>query len=193
MMFETPDMRRQTILQWLREQKDLSIEELVNRLGVSTMTVHRDLDHLAKEGLVQKSYGHVALVEARAEPAAGGSATCALCGNAVPHRSAFIAQASNGVQIHACCPHCGLMLLKEHPKVYSALTRDFIYGRMVDVMHATYVVESRVLLCCVPGVLCFASTEDATSFAQGFGGIVMTFEEALTHLSRHPHHHAHIE
>ena len=180
-MRETPELRRQRILEWLQAQKSLSIEDLVSRLDVSAMTVHRDLDALVKEGLVHKSYGHASLIERKLE-SGSSPAICALCRVEVPHRTAFTIHLSDGAQLDACCPHCGLLLLRQQSRAISALMRDFIYGRMVNVLQAVYVVESRVHLCCVPTVLCFASLDDADSFTRGFGGQSMNFDQVTAYL-----------
>ncbi len=183
----SPDQRRRNILHWLQESQSLTIEELVSRLGVSVMTVHRDLDQLVKEGIARKTYGRVALVRpAQENPSA--APLCAMCHTPVSFRTAFTLHLENGKQIQACCPHCGLMLLSMTGQVASALTRDFLYHRMVNVMKAAYVVESRVHLCCVPSTLCFASLEDAQDFVLGFGGMVMDFEQATAYLTDQHHH-----
>lgn len=195
MTVQTPHQRQQQIMQWLQEQHSLPIDELVNRLEVSAMTVHRDLDQLVKSGLVQKVYGAVELVDSKNQLTSPQS-MCAMCRADIPYRTAFNLQTAAQEQVCACCPHCGLMLLQQTPQVASALTRDFIYGRMVNVVQASYVVESRVQLCCVPSVLCFATLEDAQAFQQGYGGQVMSFENTLIYLANchshnHSNHHSH--
>ncbi|MCU0514696.1 MAG: DeoR family transcriptional regulator [Anaerolineae bacterium] len=181
----TPPARRRRILAWLQTETTLSIEVLVSRLGVSAMTIHRDLDQLAREGLVQKSYGRATLVEPRPEAPAGAE-VCRVCGTPVTQRTGFWLQMATGPAWHACCPHCGLMLFNAfQPQVAAAFTRDFLYARLVNAMKALYVVNSRVHLCCLPGLLCFASPDDAASFATGFGGDVLTFEEARAYLRDH--------
>ena len=93
-------------------------------------------------------------------------------------------------QVRACCPHCGILLLSHEAEEESALAREYLYGRMVNVYQATYVLGSDVRLCCVPTVLCFASITDAEKFSHGFGGQVMNFSQALIHLaSSHQHLH----
>ncbi|MCA9981759.1 MAG: nitrous oxide reductase accessory protein NosL, partial [Anaerolineales bacterium] len=87
----------------------------------------------------------------------------------------------------ACCAHCGLLYLgqlAEQEAVPSALARDFLYGRMVNVQSAFFVVQSAVEVCCVPSTLCFATAEDATRFQQGFGGEVLTYAEAIAFLEQ---------
>ncbi|MBE2271745.1 MAG: DeoR family transcriptional regulator [Anaerolinea sp.] len=185
----SPDARRQHIMQWLVEAKSLSIEALVTRLGVSAMTVHRDLDLLAKDSLVQKSYGYVTLVE-RAEPLPTSS-VCAMCRSEVQFRTATTLQFQDGTLAQACCAHCGLLLAQHQPEIVALLTRDFVYGQMVNAFTAVYVYESRVRLCCMPSLLAFSCRDDAESFVKGFGGVALTYSEAQTLLSQHhhPNHH----
>jgi DeoR/GlpR family transcriptional regulator of sugar metabolism len=181
-MTDLPHQRQEQILEWLQVQGFATVEALASQLGVSTMTIHRDLDRLAKTGLVQKVYGGVELAKPSPQTQA---LTCALCHAEVPARTAFMAQTPSGERIPACCSHCGLLLADP---LGSALARDFIYGRMVNVARAAYVVESRVHLCCIPSILCFTGLEDAESFQRGFGGQVMTFEDVRGYLK---HHHSH--
>ena len=51
--------RHELICKWLTEDKSLSIKELSQRLGASTMTIHRDLDFLDWQGLVKRVRGGV--------------------------------------------------------------------------------------------------------------------------------------
>jgi DNA-binding Lrp family transcriptional regulator len=191
MTTRTPNQRQQQIMEWLQSQRALPIDELASRLAVSAMTVHRDLDQLVKAGLVQKVYGAVELVETR-PTSVDASTLCSLCHVDLPQRTAFVIHISAHEHVTACCPHCGLLLLQKTPQAISALTRDFIYGRMVNVMQAVYVFESRVQLCCVPSVLCFTSLDDAQAFQRGFDGEIMRFEQALAQVThRHQHQHQH--
>ena len=65
----------------------------------------------------------------------------------------------------------------------SILAKAFIYGRIVNARNASYLVKSDITLCCQPNYLCFASTQDALKFQNGFGGQIMTFDEARTALT----------
>jgi DeoR family transcriptional regulator, fructose operon transcriptional repressor len=49
--------RRQTILETLRQNGAVSITDLVQALGVSAMTVRRDLDELERRNLLRRTYG----------------------------------------------------------------------------------------------------------------------------------------
>jgi DeoR family transcriptional regulator, copper-sensing transcriptional repressor len=177
---EIPSARREQILHWLQESQTLTIDELVERLGVSTMTVHRDLDALVQSGLAVKVHGGVKLPAAPPSPTT--ALTCSMCQGSVPDRTAFVIRTTQGERLDACCPHCGLLLLDQIESIVSALAKDFIYGRMVNCWQAAYLVDCEISLCCVPAVLCFASTSDAHRFQMGFGGQVMNFAEAQNHL-----------
>jgi DeoR/GlpR family transcriptional regulator of sugar metabolism len=49
--------RRQAILELLLGQESVTVRELTERFGVSTMTVHRDLDELEDRGVLRKVRG----------------------------------------------------------------------------------------------------------------------------------------
>ncbi len=51
------EMRRQKMLEVIRSQSTVSVEELAATLDVSKMTVHRDLDLLSQQRLVRKQRG----------------------------------------------------------------------------------------------------------------------------------------
>ena len=70
-----------------------------------------------------------------------------------------------------------------NPKVATALASDYLYGRMVNVRQATFLLGSSVDLCCAPSVLCFASETDARRFQLGFGGQLYTLEQATAQLN----------
>jgi hypothetical protein len=177
-----PAERQNLILEWLAANGSLTIDALSERLEVSPMTVHRDLDALARDGRVVKVHGGVAL----AQPAPENRASlCRMCDRPVQQRTAFTIRLENGSVQTACCPHCGLLLLDDQ-KVASVLATDFLYGRVVNAAQAVYLLESQVAICCVPSVLAFADADDARRFQKGFGGKPMTFTEARHHL--HEHH-----
>jgi DeoR family transcriptional regulator, copper-sensing transcriptional repressor len=180
-MADIPSARQRRIMSWLREQKTLTIDQLVQKLGVSTMTVHRDLGTLEKAGLVEKVHGGVTLADVFAPDSRG----CQLCGRPLEARTQFTLQTEAGEQLEACCPHCGFLLLDDCKSVARVLLRDYLYGRVLNAAQAYFVVDSDVALCCLPSTLCFASCSDAERFQRGFGGQVMDFETAQRHLLAH--------
>lgn len=189
-MPDLPNVRQEQILKWLGESQSLSIEDLVNRLHVSVMTVHRDLDQLVRSGQVAKVHGGVMLDQPR-EQHQRAIQLCRACGIPAPERTMMIIQLPKSEPYHACCPHCGFFLLKELSSNASVLAREFIYGRMVNASQAFYLAESSVTLCCQPSHLCFACIEDAQRFQQGFGGQILTYDDALQQAAAHHQHSPH--
>ena len=61
-MFVTGEERREVLLTFLRKRETASVDELADRLGVSRMTVHRDLDRLAELSMVRKIRGGATLL-----------------------------------------------------------------------------------------------------------------------------------
>ncbi len=183
-MSSLPSQRQELIMKWLKDKQALTIDELCQEFGVSNMTIHRDLDALVQAGVAEKVHGGVTL----AKPKTADPSLCRMCGLPVTIRTGFVIHLQSGEMFQACCPHCGLLSM-EGQAIKSALTSDFIYCRMTNVLQATYVIESRVLLCCAPSVLCFSMVEDAVSFQAGFGGQIASYTEAQHWLSAQHYHH----
>jgi DeoR/GlpR family transcriptional regulator of sugar metabolism len=70
--------RRSRILALVDEQGAVKVSELVEELGVSDMTVRRDIDSLAEQGLVERVHGGVLAVGGRSSEEPGFSAKSAL-------------------------------------------------------------------------------------------------------------------
>jgi DeoR/GlpR family transcriptional regulator of sugar metabolism len=181
-----PSERQAQIVAWLQEEKRLTIKQFVARFGVSGMTIHRDLDQLAADGLVEKVHGG-AVWRSAVLPVMGETAVCHLCGGAVMERTGFVVMQQGGEKLSACCPHCGILLMQQVADVSSALTPDFLHGRRVNVFQAVFVVGSEVRVCCLPSTICFATQEEGEKFQRGFGGKVLDFAGVAAHL-RDCHH-----
>lgn len=181
-MSDLPAVRQSQILEWLQHTPTLTIEQLAERLHVSIMTVHRDLNELARAGRVEKVHGGVTLPSS---PSAASSASCALCEMHIQGRTTVAIQTQTGDSLQTCCPHCGFLLLNDLKQVTSVLVRDFLYGRMINAWQAVYLLESEVQLCCMPSVLCFATKSDARRFQAGFKGQLADFTEAQQTLLDH--------
>ncbi len=173
--------RQQQLFEWLQAQpkRTASIEAIEAQFGISSATAYREARALVQTSQAHRTRGGIKLGPPTDPPPAAGQ--CAFCGGVVHERAAFVIQQRDGTQRSACCPHCGLLALGQGD-VLAALAADFLYGRMVNTRHAYFLLGSKVDLCCKPSVLCFATQEDARRFQRGFGGQVLTLEQALTRL-----------
>ncbi len=170
-----PAERRKFILERLAEQGRVTVAELSQNLGVSPMTIHRDLNALAGQGLLRKVRGGAML------PLDVGRAvsTCPVCAGRPSARTRMTLHLTDGSSWQACCPHCGLWALAVHcQQVVAAVVPDFLTGHVVNASRATFLVGPDISLCCTPTVLAFEHRRDAERFQKGFGGEITSFEEA---------------
>lgn len=70
--------RQARILEWVREHGGVRVAELVHELGVSDMTVRRDLEYLHERGLLEKVHGGAAAIAGNALFEPGFAAKSAL-------------------------------------------------------------------------------------------------------------------
>lgn len=179
--------REKQILEYLHQHGSASIQQLVEALGVSNMTVHRDLNKLAESGQIVKKHGGAALTSETIEERA---AVCAMCRKPVTLRTVFLVQLESGEEKQACCAHCGLMMQSREPNLWQSLTADYLHGHMVSAGQAVFLVGSDVTVCCVPSVLTFGSRTDAEKFQKGFGGQVLGMNETVEYLRGMMHMHS---
>ena len=65
-------------------------------------------------------------------------------------------------------------------EVLEILCCDFFVNTTISAMNAWFVMDTTVdLSCCQPQVLPFNQREHAEGFVRGFGGIVVTYTEAM--------------
>ena len=169
--------RQREILKLIDEKKDLSIEEIRQTIGVSQATAYRETQELSQMGLVAKIPGGISQIEA-------STTRCVQCRGETNARTTFIIEQKDGKKLSACCSHCGMMALANNPNISTAMTIDFIYGKMLNVSQAWYVLNSNVVLCCSPSILSFSNQDDAARFSQGFGGYVMDYKNAQNSLNK---------
>lgn len=181
-MMQRINPRQQQILVMLRERGRLTTEEAQEATGFSRPTIYRDFQVIIDGGHAVRIPGGMAV--ATAELPLRPANTCAHCGQPISSRTAFMVQMDANRKENTCCPHCGMMTLEHHPEATSAMATDFIYGTMVSVRQAVFLAGSRVVLCCLPSVLCFGNAADAASFQAGFGGEIMSFDQ-LRHFMMH--------
>jgi len=182
--------RREYILKKLSEVGRVQVAELSQSLGVSRMTIHRDLNALAQEGLLEKVFGGA--ISAAQQETKKQDDLCLVCKRPIQPHTKVIMQSNSGEQIAVCCPHCATLLLEMRDDITSGLAVDFIHGKMINLKTATFVVNPDVEVCCTPSVICFANQEDARRFQIGFQGELATLEKAqkltLQYMSLSPEH-----
>jgi hypothetical protein len=170
------NQRQHYILESLASQGSVRIADLANSLGVSPMTIHRDLDELERAGRLRKVRGGAAPVA----PPSETDDVCVACYAPLNPRTQVVLHLADGSQRRACCPHCGLMVLsREQEEVTSFLVTDFLYGRSANGRTAAYLAESSISLCCTPTILAFEDAPSAQRFQAGFGGYLFNLDEAL--------------
>jgi DNA-binding transcriptional ArsR family regulator len=175
--------RHDFILEKLKETGRVQVADLSATLKVSRMTIHRDLDALAKEGLIEKVFGGAVL---RSEiTRKNQTGVCAVCDRPVSVHTRVVLHLEDGGQLEACCPHCALLLLDSRDDIVSGLAVDFIHGKMINLKTASFLVNPDVAVCCTPPVLCFADASEARRFQLGFNGQVASLRDAQKLTTQH--------
>jgi hypothetical protein len=96
-----------------------------------------------------------------------------------PH-TRYVIETTEGKKYVTCGVQCGLTLhLRFGDKWKSASATDLLSNRPFNVREGFYVYKSSVISDMAPGFIAFKSKVNAEKFAQGFGGQVVTYEEAL--------------
>jgi Fe2+ or Zn2+ uptake regulation protein len=154
--------RQNQIIELLAEHGSVQVDDLVNQLNVSKMTVHRDLDALEADGRLRKVHGGAALAEA------AQSNECTFCHGAIPadSRSKVTLHMVDGTQHHACCPHCGLLAVAGNTVVCAG---DRFPVRARGECALGDVCGPVLDICCAPTTLAFRRSRCRT-VAAGFGG-----------------------
>lgn len=62
-MANIPASRQQYILSRIQDEGTVNVNQLSDALDVSELTIRRDLDQLAKRGLVERTHGGASLAE----------------------------------------------------------------------------------------------------------------------------------
>ena len=113
---------------------------------------------------------------------AGGVERCIVCGMDVskyPH-TRYMIETTDGKKYTTCGVQCGLTLhLRFKDTWKSAKAADLLSNRPFDVKKGFYVYKSSVITDMAPGFIAFKRRGDAENFSKGFGGKVVTYEEAL--------------
>ena len=107
---------------------------------------------------------------------------CIVCGMDVskyPHTK-YVVMTTEGEAFSTCGVQCGLTLhLRLKEKFKSATATDLLSNRSMDAQKAFYIYKSTVITDMGPGFIAFATKTNAEKFQKGFGGKVVTYQEAL--------------
>lgn len=181
-----PAARKARIMELVERMGTIKISELSKELGVTEMTVHRDIRPLVEEGLVTKTFGGIAL-------ASGGTTItpqpdrCVICSRPNQERLSFrLIYPDNRVEA-LCCAHCGLLRYRQAAAdcTPQAICFDFVTHTTINAKSARFIMDSTIDIgCCKPQVLVFERADYAEKFVYGFGGTVLTFAEALQEINR---------
>ena len=113
---------------------------------------------------------------------AGAIERCIICGMNVykyPH-TRYVVETTDGKRYTTCGVQCGLTLhLRFKDKWKSAKAKDLLSNRPFEVKKGFYVYKSSAITDMAPGFIAFKTKVDAEKFANGFGGQVFTYEEAM--------------
>ncbi|WP_088052077.1 DeoR family transcriptional regulator [Virgibacillus dakarensis] len=176
-----PIERQNRIKELVRDKQNIKITDLSELLGVSEMTIHRDIKPLINEGVVMKTFGGISLVREQQPGNHSNVEVCVFCSRKIQDRLAYRLILSNNETEMACCAHCGLLRHRQlGKKVVQAICPDFFKQTTISAPLAWYVVDASVDIgCCKPQVLTFEQKEPADNFVKGFGGQVYTFSEVI--------------
>jgi nitrous oxide reductase accessory protein NosL len=113
---------------------------------------------------------------------AQSSGKCVKCGmdlSKYPHTK-YVVMTTDGQEHPTCGVQCGLSLhVRFQDKWKSAKATDILSNRPFEAGKGFYVHKSSVITDMAPGFIAFNLRPNAERFSQGFGGQVVTYEEAL--------------
>lgn len=174
-----PIERQNRITELIQERKSIKISELSSILGVSEMTIHRDLKPLMKDGVVTKTFGGITLKQQ--QKANLNNDICIYCNRAIHEKMGYRLILSNNTIEMTCCAHCGLLRHRQlDNQDIQAICYDFFKQTTISAPLAWYVIDTSIDMgCCQPQVLTFEWKEHAEKFVKGFGGDVYPFRNAM--------------
>ena len=107
---------------------------------------------------------------------------CIICGMDIskyPH-TRYVVTTTEGEEFMTCGVQCGLTLhLRFKERFKSAMALDLLSNRAFNAQLGFYVYKSTAITDMAPGFISFATRSNAEKFAKGFGGQVVSYEEAL--------------
>lgn len=176
--------RQKQIKELIVNRKTLKISELSEMFNVSEMTIHRDIKTMIDSGFIEKVFGGIRLVNQ--DNHVSNENECVVCHRSINHRlSCRLLLTKDRVET-TCCTHCGFIRSQMlGDEVLETLCYDFFANTTISARGAWFVMDTTVdLSCCQPQVLPFNQREHAEGFVRGFGGIVVTYAEAMETVTR---------
>ena len=113
---------------------------------------------------------------------AESSQQCSLCGMDLHKYShvRYTVETTDKEQISTCGVQCGLLLqLNLGERFAKSMATTLLGHKYIPAQNAWYVYRSVAITDMSPGFIAFASKEHAKRFSTGFGGKVVSFEQAL--------------
>lgn len=110
------------------------------------------------------------------------SGKCVKCGMDLSKyaHTRYVVTTTDGQEYPTCGAQCGLTLhLRLQDKWKSAKATDILSNRSFEAPNGFYVHKSSVVTDMAPGFIAFSLRDHAERFSKGFGGQVVTYEEAL--------------
>ncbi|KKB72965.1 MULTISPECIES: DeoR family transcriptional regulator [Bacillus] len=177
-----PIKRREQILSWIKEEETLRISEISKRLDVSEMTVYRDIKPLIENGQVIKTAGGIALNRPKQQP----GQMCSVCGRGLNPRLSVQIVKNDGLIEQFCCAHCAMLRYEKIKEdISQIICRDFLVDTTISAKMAVFLLDADLHLnCCQPQAIPFASAADAGKFKTGFGGKLLSFEDAAREIQK---------
>lgn len=113
---------------------------------------------------------------------------CKVCGMYIDlyQKTAGHLEVKGGEVIESCGLACLLRIVDDHggPDAFSAITvKDWWTGHEVPAEDAVYVISSTIIPDMMPNIIAFMSQENAARFQGEYGGVVISFTEALLTIS----------
>ncbi len=171
--------RQKQIKELIVRHKALKISELSEIFKVSEMTIHRDIKTMVDSGFIEKIFGGIRLV--KQDDHVSNEHECVVCHRSMNHRLSCRLLLTKSRVETTCCTHCGFIRSQMlDNEILETLCYDFFTNTTISARDAWFVMNTTVdLSCCQPQVLPFNQREHAEGFVRGFGGIVVTYAEAM--------------
>ena len=149
-----PALRRARILERIQRDGGVSVADLARDLTVSSITVHRDLEHLSKEGLVERVHGG-------ARALAGAPSSTAIPPTGWEQRTAQAGAAKVAIALHAVREvRSGSTIFLDSSSTCLAVARALVNTAATELTLVTNspaiayeLVDERVLVIVPPGEL----------------------------------------